>query len=131
MGKHTKPKPTKSDILKRKLIEALEMSLGVVTTACKKANVNRSTFYEWYNNDEEFKAAVDGMQDIALDFVESSLFKQVKDGNASSTQFYLRTKGRRRGYQERQEVIQETTLKTDIKDMSDEDLKKKLQQLGG
>ena len=56
-------KPTKSDILKKKLIEALEKALGVVTTACKTVGVARSTFYDWYNADPEFKKQVDSIGD--------------------------------------------------------------------
>ena len=98
------PKPTKSDILKKRLVEALEKSLGVVTTACKQTEVNRSTFYEWYNKDEDFKKEVDSIGDIALDFAESQLHKQIQGGNPTSTIFYLKTKGKRRGYVERQEI---------------------------
>ena len=97
-------KRTKSDILKKQVVEALEKCLGVVTTACKQTGVNRSTFYEWYNKDEEFKKAVDSIGDIALDFAESQLHKQIKDGNTPATIFYLKTKGKRRGYIERQEI---------------------------
>ena len=32
---------------KETIIKALESSLGVVTTACKKTNIPRSTFYKW------------------------------------------------------------------------------------
>ena len=44
---------------KESLINALEQSLGVVTTACKSVGIHRSTFYEYYNNDEDFRQKVD------------------------------------------------------------------------
>lgn len=91
---------TKSDILKKQLIEALEKSLGVVTTACKNVGIARSTFYEWLK-DEKFKKQVDDIQNIALDFAESQLHKQIMDGNTSATIFYLKTKGKNRGYFEK------------------------------
>ena len=97
-------KRTKSDILKKQLVESLEKSLGVVTTACKQNREKRSTFYEWYNKDEEFKKAVDDIGNVALDFAESQLHKQIKDGNSTATIFYLKTKGKKRGYIERQEI---------------------------
>ena len=87
------PKPTKSDILKKKLVKALEKSLGVVTTACKNVDVARSTFYDWYNDDEAFRKEVDSIGDIAIDFAESQLHKQIQGGNPTSTIFYLKTKG--------------------------------------
>ena len=97
------PKLSNTNILKRQLVEALEKTLGVVTSACKVVGVARSTFYEWYNDDIEFKNKVDSIGDIALDFAESQLHKQIKDGNVTATIFYLKTTGVKRGYVERQD----------------------------
>ena len=94
----------KSDTRKKQLIEALERSLGVVTTACKQVNVARSTYYKWMDEDKEFKREVDDIANIAIDFAESQLHKQIRDGNTSATIFYLKTKGKARGYVERQEI---------------------------
>jgi hypothetical protein len=90
--------------IKKQLLEALEQSLGVVTTACKKVGIGRTTFYNYYNSDAEFKKQVDDIENIALDFVESQLHKQISDGNTTATIFYLKTKGKKRGYVERQEL---------------------------
>jgi hypothetical protein len=89
---------------KRAVIEALEKSLGVVTTACKNAGVGRTQFYTWLKEDEEFATKVRDIENIALDFVESQLFKNIKDGKTSEMIFYLKTKGKKRGYIERQEI---------------------------
>lgn len=86
------------------MIESLEKSLGVVTTACKSVGISRETHYRWLKEDLEYKEAVESISDIALDFVESQLHKQIKEGEVSSTIFYLKTKGKRRGYIERQEM---------------------------
>lgn len=96
-------KSDKSDTKKKKLLEALELSLGVVTSACKKAGVHRSTYYEWYKEDEDFRKQVDDLNNVALDFAESQLHQQIQGGNTSATIFYLKTKGKQRGYVERQE----------------------------
>jgi len=101
----------KSDILKERLLEALEVSLGVVTEACKNAEVSRKTFYQYCNEDVDFKSAVDEIQDVALDFAEGALHKQIKNGVPSSTMFYLKTKGKKRGYIERTESVNENTNK--------------------
>lgn len=95
---------TDFNILKKAMIEALEKSLGVVTTAAKAVGIDRSTHYGWYNNDPEYRAAVDSISDIALDFAESQLHKQIQGGEVSSTIFYLKTKGKKRGYVEKTEV---------------------------
>ena len=89
---------------KKALLEALEKSLGVVTTACKNVGIHRSLFYRYYNRDKKFKQAVDEMQEVSLDFAESQLFQQMQDGSAAATIFYLKTKGKKRGYIEKSEI---------------------------
>tara|TARA_R100001463_G_scaffold34593_6_gene75910 strand:- start:478 stop:837 length:360 start_codon:yes stop_codon:yes gene_type:complete len=91
-------------IKKRALIEALEKSLGVVTTACKKVGIGRTTYYDWYHNDDEFKSKVDELQNVALDFAESQLHNQIQKNNTAATIFFLKTKGKGRGYTEKSEV---------------------------
>jgi hypothetical protein len=85
---------------KKALVEALEQSLGVVTTACKRVGINRTTFYKYYKQDKAFRDAVDDIGEVAIDFVESQLFKQIKSGNTASIIFYLKTKAKNRGYVE-------------------------------
>jgi hypothetical protein len=94
----------KTEQHKRAMLDALEKSLGVVTAACKAVGIGRTTHYLWMQEDAEYKAAVDGLSDVALDFAESQLHKQIKEGNSTATIFFLKTKGKKRGYIERQEV---------------------------
>jgi hypothetical protein len=91
-------------IKKESILQALESSLGVVTVACKAADVPRSTYYKWLNEDEEFAKQVQDIENIALDFGESQLHQQIGDGNTSATIFFLKTKGKRRGYVEKSEL---------------------------
>jgi hypothetical protein len=94
----------KTDIKKREVLEALEKSLGIVTTACKQVGINRDTYYEWLKKDKEFKKKVKDLENVALDFAESQLHKQIAKGNPLSTMFYLKCKGKKRGYIEQQEL---------------------------
>lgn len=89
---------------KKKMLDALEKSLGVVTTACKMAGVGRSTHYDWMGKDAEYAAAVRDLNDVAVDFGESALFEQIRAGNPASTIFFLKTRGKHRGYVERMET---------------------------
>tara|TARA_Y100000401_G_C8306447_1_gene217231 strand:- start:337 stop:690 length:354 start_codon:yes stop_codon:yes gene_type:complete len=91
-------------IKKEAMLKALESSLGVVTVACKQADIPRSTYYKWLKEDVEFAKEVREIENIALDFAESQLHSQMKDGSTSATIFYLKTKGKKRGYVERQEL---------------------------
>jgi hypothetical protein len=86
------------------MLEALEKSLGVVTTAAKSIGITRETHYEWMRTDAEYKAKVEALSDVALDFAESQLHKQIQNGEVSSTIFYLKTKGKKRGYIESQRI---------------------------
>lgn len=103
---------------KKALIQAMEKSLGVVTTACKLAGLDRGTYYNYYNNDPEFKKQCDDIENIVLDFAESQLHKQIKGGNPTSTIFFLKTKGKKRGYFEKQvnENINSGMLKIEVSD---------------
>ena len=94
----------KTEHTKKAMLDALEKTLGIVTTACKKVGIGRTTYYDWYNTDPKFKAKVDDLKNVALDFAESQLHKQIQDNSTSATIFYLKTQGKKRGYVERQEL---------------------------
>ena len=89
---------------KKALLEALEKTLGIVTTACKIVGISRQTFYKYTQDDKDFAKAVKDIENVTFDFVESQLHKQIKDNNTASTIFYAKTKMKNRGYVERQEI---------------------------
>ena len=94
----------KEHIKKKMLIESLENSLGIVSTACSKANISRSSFYKWYKEDEDFRKKVDEIDNVKLDFVESQLFKNIQKEKERSIIFYLQHKGHKRGYIQQQNI---------------------------
>lgn len=71
-----------------------------ISVACKKVGISRRTFYNWYNNDEEFRTAIDDGNEAMIDLAETQLFKNIRDGKEQSIFFYLKTKGKHRGYVE-------------------------------
>jgi hypothetical protein len=89
---------------KRAMLEALEKSLGVVTTACKQAQISRDTHYRWLKEDKDYRVKCKDMENVALDFAESQLHKQIMKGNPLSTIFFLKCKGKKRGYIEQQDI---------------------------
>lgn len=90
--------------LKRAMLKALEKSLGIVSTAARIAGITRKTHYDWMQKDPKYAAEVKDLENVALDFVESKLHKQIEKESATATIFYLKTKGKHRGYVERQEI---------------------------
>ncbi len=113
---------------KKLLLKELEKSLGIVSTACVKAGISRNTFYIYYRDDEDFKAEVDAMDDYVLDYVENKNFENIKSGDVKSIMFYLKTKGKNRGFVEKTEQtinhnINSIDIQTSSEDV-DEDLEK-------
>lgn len=100
---------------KKKLLEALERTLGIVTPACKEAGVSRDTFYKYYREDPVFKEQVDELENLTLDYVESQLFKQIKDGSERSILFYMKYKGKKRGYNDSLDITSGGEKITEIK----------------
>ena len=95
---------------KKEFLKLLEMSLGVVSPACEKFGISRGTYYLWLQEDW-FKEAVDQINEKAIDFTESMMFKGIKNGDTSLIKYHLSTKGKKRGYVERQEVQHDTPTK--------------------
>ncbi len=111
---------TKTDINKKAMIEALEASLGIVTTACKKVGISRETHYKWLREDEAYSAAVSDLENVALDFAESKLHSQIKRKRYG---YYLlpKNQGKKRGYVERQEIAHEGIQTFTIEEVDGED----------
>jgi hypothetical protein len=108
---------------KQAMLEALKKTFGVVTQAAELAGIERTTHYKWLESDPEYKQAFEQMPDIALDFVESQAYKGIEDGDKSLIIFYLKTKGRKRGYVERSENINRNIDESfDISKLNDEQL---------
>ena len=113
----------KSEQLKKEsLLKALEKSLGIVSTACEALGISRTTYYKYYNEDKEFKHSVDSISDITLDCAESQLFELIKEKNVTAIIFYLKTKGKKRGYIEKQEVNHNSNNITGIRLISDREV---------
>ena len=92
------------NIKKKAFLESLEANLGIVTKAAAAVGLSRDVHYYWLKNDPEYKAAVESVEDSVLDFAESKLHGLIDGGDTAATIFYMKTKGKKRGYVERQEL---------------------------
>jgi hypothetical protein len=86
------------------MLEALEKTLGNVTQACKIVGITRQCHYVWTSENKQYAESVLDIENVTLDFAESQLHKQIKTGSVAATIFLLKTKGKKRGYIERQEL---------------------------
>lgn len=103
------------EVWKELLIQSLEKNLGIVTPACKEVGISRDRFYTYYNEDPKFKMKVDDIQNIQLDFVENQLFKKIQEGSEKSILFYMRFRGKKRGYSDNLDITTGGENLNDIK----------------
>jgi len=75
----------------------LEKQMGILSSALQKSNITQEKYDDWYRN-VEFKKRVNLINERSIDFVENQLLKKINEGDLSAIQFYLKTKGEKRGY---------------------------------
>ena len=94
------------DIKKKTFIKAYKEAFGNITISSKATGIDRNTYYNWLKSDEEFKAAIEAIEpdELIVDFAENALMKKISKGDTTAIIFTLKTKGKKRGYVERQEV---------------------------
>ena len=97
------------DISKEAFIIAYKENFGNITIACESAGVGRGQYKAWCEKDPEFRQRLAEIEpeEIMLDFGEHKLMERIAKGDTLATMFLLKTKGKRRGYIERQEVAHE------------------------
>ena len=89
---------------KKRVLRALVTSLNVVSSACAKSGVSRARFYIYVRDDPEFARITKELDEYTLDFVEQRLYGLIQTGDTAATIFFLKTRGKARGYVERQEL---------------------------
>ena len=85
----------------------LQDSMGNISFACKSANISRQTYYNWMEKDDSFSVEVENVSEELLDFAESKLAERIKNGHTAELIFFLKTKGRKRGYTEQVQITHE------------------------
>jgi len=123
----------KSDNHKNAMMEALKATHGNVSAAAAKVDISRKQHYEWLKTDPEYAQAVHDIQEGIVDFSESALLKQIKEGNIAAIIFHLKTQGKRRGYVERIESTGADggPLKIEAADMDESHLDKIINAIKG
>lgn len=82
----------------RKFLEIYENSSCNISISCKKFGITRRTFYDWLEKCSMFKQAIEDHNESLIDYAETKLMQNIKDGKESSIFFFLKTKGKKRGY---------------------------------
>ena len=97
---------------RKKFLDILKKNAGLVYLSCEKCGITAPTYYNWLRDDPSFAEAVKSINEGMLDFAEGALFEKIKNKDLTAIIFFLKTKGRERGYQEK--LVTETTIKSDI-----------------
>ena len=90
------------------MLAALETHRGNVTNAAKSIDMARAQHYHWMQTDPEYRAAVDELDNVVIDWVEGHFHQRILKGSDACTIFFLKTKGRGRGYIERSDWTGDT-----------------------
>lgn len=107
------------------IIAALDATGGIILHAAERLGIVRQTLHRWISTDTELKAAQDEITEANLDLAESALMTAVKAGSIDAAKFYLRCKGRARGYGDHVEVaskVEATIPRVDYSMYSTEEL---------
>ncbi len=110
----------KGDVGTKQKQQAFLTALGVhqfnITKACEEIGISRPTHYKWLKECPEYKDAFESIPELELDFVEGKLFELINGVTLGKTDasgelkiydqppcktsiiFYLKTKGKKRGY---------------------------------
>lgn len=83
---------------KEELIKFLAGNYAIKTVACRKAKIGRTQFYEWLKTDDEFAIKVKEIEESYLDYAESKLLELIELNDRAAIMFYLKAKGKTRGY---------------------------------
>lgn len=87
-----------TQLKKRVMIEAMKRTLNNVSASVKYAQISRDTHYRWLKQDSKYRERLDTVNEELLDFAEMQLFKLIALGKQRSIIFFLKTKGKHRGY---------------------------------
>lgn len=85
------------------IIKAIRASGGFVVAAAKKLKCSPQAIYDYENKYPEIRNARKELTESYLDMAEIKLLEHIRKGNIVANIFYLKTKGKERGYIERQE----------------------------
>jgi len=110
-------------VSKKQIEDAIPGSRGIISLMAKKIGCNRCTIYVKLEKYPELNKLIEQETETGIDYAEMKLFKAIDLDNLTAIIFYLKTKGKHRGYIESYEQITPTEIKVDISDELREKLK--------
>jgi len=81
--------------------KALRQSGGFVSLAAKKLGVTHQAVSKRIKKNKKLQKVLEEIQESYLDLAEAELIKKIKSGDLGALCFYLKCKGKSRGYIEK------------------------------
>ena len=110
------------------IAEALKGSAGIRSGAALSLGCSRSTIANYVERHPDLSKIESEIVESNLDRAEFQLLKAITSGNLTAIIFYLKCKGKHRGYLERHQVEGSgggpVIVKPDLSSLTDDDLKK-------
>ena len=87
-----------------KIVEIYEKKGCNITATCTALGISRKTFYEWKEKKKKLAEGLEAAEEAIIDFAESKLVEHINNNDVQALIFFLRTKGKKRGYVEKTET---------------------------
>jgi len=87
-----------------KIIQIYEKKGCNITATCTALCISRKTFYEWKEKKKKLAEGLEAAEEAVIDFAESKLVEHINNNDVQALIFFLRTKGKKRGYVEKTET---------------------------
>ena len=94
--------------------EALIFARGMIAGAARILRTGPGVVKGYIKRHSKLRALADQLREALLDMAETRLIGQVEAGNLEAIKFYLRCKGKHRGYTERGEAPKEKNINIKI-----------------
>ena len=85
------------------MAQAVTEAGGTLTTAARKLGCARCTVHEYLQRYPALKDVLSEARESSVDLAESKLMEAIEAGNITAIIFFLKTRGKSRGYSERSE----------------------------
>ena len=99
-----KPLDKSPEQKKKLLLKALAKHNGIIYKACDAIGISRQLYHIYKNEDPEFKEAARMVIEAQIDKVEEKMLKRIEEGSDKLIEFYMSTKGRKRGYKKTSDI---------------------------
>ena len=71
-----------------------------ISATCEKVGISRRNFYYWKERNEKFREAIEDAEEKNIDMAETKLKHAILNDDMTAIIFFLKTKGKKRGYVE-------------------------------